>query len=357
MSTAQSKLNKLHKEIRVAQKHRALARFTNLNSMFGNDWAIFFGLIGGRMTGKSYSCAEFICRQKKKYGDDVKVYWMRIADTSIKELLRNKADKMIDPDLKRKYHLNLTTKGYEVYNNNKIFISAYPLASFGKLKGVGFFDKDFKGRYIIVLDEFQLEIGEKRTSFDILYNFIGMCENLVRTTKNNIKVLLCGNTLEEASTVMKAFNFLPEKFGRFYLHSKRCVIDNIEPTEEYLKDRMGSIASLLGGDSLSNYCNELKKDTKLIDKSRRIKPTLIIQFTKDESNWYTVWDGDIIAKYKGEHLDEGCKIAMRPYLGIYFNTERRQMVFDRYDVQSWRFNNLITQAYFEGEMKLLKANR
>ena len=130
-----------------------------------------------------------------------------------------------------------------------------PLSQFAKLKGVGFYDKDFKGYYNIVLDEFQLEQGERRTSFDILYNFIGMCENLVRTTKKKVRVFLVGNTLEEASTILKAFNFLPEKFGRFKLKSKRCIIDNLEPTEEYLDDRKGSIADILGGDSMSNYTN------------------------------------------------------------------------------------------------------
>ena len=122
-----------------------------------------------------------------------------------------------------------------------------PLSQFAKLKGVGFYDKDFEGQYNIILDEFQLEEGERRTSFDILYNFIGMCENIVRTTKKHIRVILMGNTLEEATTILKAFNFIPEKFGRFYLKSKKCVLDNIEPTEEYLQDREGSIAEILGG--------------------------------------------------------------------------------------------------------------
>ena len=216
--------------------------------------------------GKSYSVTERMCKLTKKYGDNVKCYWMRISETSTKQLLLNKADKLVDPDLKRKYDLELTTKGGNVYNRGKKFCEVYPLCSFGKLKGVGFFDKDFTGKYFIVLDEFQLEQGEKRTSFDILYNFIGMIENIARTTKNNIEVWLLGNTLEEASTILKAFNFLPEKFGRFYLKRKRCIIDNLEPSEAYIKDRKGSIADILGGGKMSNYTNMLVKDKSLLDR-------------------------------------------------------------------------------------------
>lgn len=223
---------------------------------------------------------------------------MRISETSTKALLANKASKLIDPDLQRIHDCDITQKANIVYNHGETFCEVYPLSQFGKLKGVGFYDKDFTGYYNIVLDEFQLEQGEKRTSFDILYNFIGMLENLVRTTKTKVRVFLLGNTLEEASTILKAFNFLPQGFGRFKLKSKRCVIDNIEPTEEYLKDRQGSIADILGGDEMSNYTNALKRDLSLIDTSRVHKITSLIKFGKQRSQWYCIWDGHIVKRYK-----------------------------------------------------------
>lgn len=339
-----------------AQKKRANARFYNLNSMLGNDWAMFYCIIGGRMTGKSYSLAEFLCRRKKLLGDMCKNYWMRISETSTKALLANKADKLVDPDLKRKYDLDLSTKGFEVYDHKKNFMTVIPLSQFGKLKGVGFYDKDFEGEYNIILDEFQLEIGEKRTSFDILYNFIGMCENIARTTKKKIRVFLVGNTLEEASSILKAFNFLPEKFGRFYLKSKRCVIDNLEPTEEYLNDRKGSIADILGGKNMSNYSNELTKDRTMICTDRCRKPTAIIKFQKDAGHWYTVWDGKIIRKWNREKLPEEKIFSMRPYLGNYYSTERRKMVIEFYDNKIWKFSNLIIQSYFQDELSTVRLS-
>lgn len=339
-------------QIARAQKKRALARFINLNSMNGNDWAIFRTILGGRMTGKSYSVTDRMCSLKRALGDNCKCYWMRISELSTRQLLCNKADKLVDPDLKRKYSLDLTTKGNMVFNHGKSFCEVYPLASFGKLKGVGFYDKDFKGKYFIVLDEFQLEQGERRTSFDILYNFIGMVENLARTTKDNIEIWLLGNTLEEASTILKAFDFLPEKFGRFYLKRKRCIIDNLEPTEEYLADRKGSVAQLLGGDNMSNYTNELTKDRKLIYKGKLEKPTCIIKFSKDTKDWYTLWDSKVIRRYKGQTCT--ATIAMAPYIDEFYNKEKVQMIVDLYNGQALYYSTLIDKSYFEDALRRLK---
>lgn len=333
----------------------ALARYYNLNSILGNDWAIFYVIVGGRKTGKSYSVTDFLCRQHMRLGENVKNYWMRISETSTKAMLANKANKLVDPDLYRKYDLELNTKGMDVYNKGKPFMTVAPLTAFGKLKGVGFYDKDFNGRYNIVLDEFQLEQGERRTSFDILYNFIGMCENLVRTTKTKVRVFLLGNTLEEASTILKAFNFLPEQFGRYYLRSKRCVIDNLEPTDEYLQDRAGSIADLLGGNEMSNYTNQLKKDRDLIYTGRVMKPTTIIKFSKNYADWFTMYDGKIIRRYKGEGVKKEICICMVPYLDGVYSTERKQSIFEMYDYQALKFDSLITQAYFKDALQRIRA--
>lgn len=353
-SKAEKELDKLFRAERRAQKRRAASRFYNLNSILGNDWAMFYCIIGGRMTGKSYALADYLCRRKKQLGDMCKNYWMRISETSTKALLANKADKLIDPDLKRKYDVDLSTKGFEVFNRGEPYMTVVPLSQFGKLKGVGFYDKDYEGEYNIILDEFQLEIGEKRTSFDILYNFIGMCENIARTTKKKIRVFLVGNTLEEASSILKAFNFLPEKFGRFYLKSKRCVIDNLEPTEDYLNDRKGSVADILGGDTMSNYTNELTKDRSMIERKRTKRPTAIIKFQKDCGHWYTVWDGHIIRKWNREQLSEGQIFCMRPYLGNYYSMERKKQVIMMYDNKGWKFANLIIQAYFQDELATVR---
>ena len=350
---SKEKRRELFENIR-AQNKRAQARFYNLSSALGNDWAIFYVIVGGRMTGKSYSVTDFLCAQKRRLKDNCRNYWMRISETSTKAMLADKCKGLVDPDLQRKYNLDLKTKGMYVYNHGQEFMTVTPLSMFGKLKGVGFYDKDYKGWYNLVLDEFQTEIGEKRTSFDILYNFIGMCENLVRTTKSRVRVFLLGNTLEEASTILKAFNFLPERFGRFYLRRKRCLIDNLEPTEEYLKDRQGSIADILGGGDMSNYTNALKKDTELIFKGRTSTPIGIIKFDKNTSGWYTLWEGNVVKKYNKEKLSVMYDFCMRPYLSSFYSKERKQTIIDLYDARALKFNSLITQSYFEGELSKVR---
>lgn len=338
-----------HKK-KVRKTSRWYAR--NLRSLVGNDWAMFYVILGGRMTGKSYSITDFLCNQKKKHGADVKNYWLRISETSTKALLANKANKLVDPDLVRKYDLELTTKGMDVFNRGEPFMTVLPLSGMAKMKGVAFYDKDFNGTYNIVLDEFQLEQGEKRTSFDILYNFIGMIENIIRTRKTKVRIFLVGNTLEEASTILKAFNFLPEKFGRFYLKRSKCIIDNLEPTQEYLKDRYGSAADILGGRGMSNYTNDLKKDLSQISRERKHKPRYVIYFTKDTSHKYIVWDNNIISRYKGQPVKN--IVAMRPYLGVPFTPEARQAVFDIFDAKGFMFDSLITMSYFQGDLQLLR---
>ena len=344
--------NKLKRDS-AKKKHIQSRWYTReLKSLLGNTWAMFYAILGGRMAGKSYALTDFLCNQKRKKGAMVKNYWLRISETSIKFMLANKAEKLVDPDLQRKYKLTLTTKGINVYNKGEMFMQCMPLSAMGKLKGVAFYDKDFQGEINIVLDEFMLEQGERRTSFDILYNFIGMCENIARTSKNKIRVLLVGNTLEEASSILKAFNFLPESFGRFYLTRKRCIIDNIEPTEEYIKDRKGSIADILGGNEMSNYTNEIRKDLSLISKDRLIKPQYLIKFGKTKDTQYLVWDNNIITRYKGQPVR--MVIAMRPYLDEFFNLERRNQVLEMFDSKAFKFNTLITLSYFQGDLQKLR---
>ena len=355
MNKTQQLLKKGRQEINRAQKKRSLARFYNVNSMCGNDWAIFRIIIGARMTGKSYSVTERMCKLKKKLGDNCKCYWLRISDLSTKQLLSNKASKLVDADLVRKYQLELTTKGNVVYNHGKTFAEVYPLSSFGKMKGIAFFDKDFKGKYFIALDEFQLEIGERRTSFDILYNFVGFIENIARTTKNNIELWLLGNNLQEASEILKAFDFIPQEYGRYYLKRKRCIIDYIEPSEDYLKDRKGSIADILGGSEMSNFTNEIEKDFRLISKEKLIKPQAIIKFGKNKDSWYTLWNSNLIKRYNGQNCPN--VIAMRPYISQLFSMERRQNIIDMYDMEAFKYATLVDKTYFESDLKKIRTTK
>lgn len=230
------------------------------------------------------------------------------------------------------------------------------LSTFYNDKGSGLFDKDFLNDpnmyYNICLDEMNRERNEKKT-FDIVYAFTNQLENLVRSTKTRIRVICIGNTLEEASDILCAFNFLPQEFGRFYLKKKRAVIEYIEPSEKYKTRRKGTIADILMPDA-STFTNRIEIDESLINKKRLFKPTFIIKFDKSKSSWYTLWDGSTISQYNGEQTRV---IAMRPYIDEKFNAEQRNMILQLFDARSLHFKNLISFKEFQKDLELLRPSR
>ena len=162
-----------------------------------------------------------------------------------------------------------------------------------------------------------------------------------------------GNTLEEASDILCAFNFIPESFGTFKLKKKRCVIQNIEPSEAYKKRRSGTIADILMPDA-STFTNKIDTDTTLITKKRLRQPSFIIKFSKRKTDWYTVWDSNVIRKYNGEKKPV---IAMRPYLDEPFSTEQQKNMILLFDQRCFVYNNLITFKQFQKEIELLKPRQ
>ena len=273
----------------------------------------------------------------------------------MKKMLANKAEKLVDPDIARKYNLKLTTKGNNVYDNGKKMATVLALSTFANDKGVALFDKDFLDvqdmAYHICLDEFQLE-KTQRSQGDIAYQFVQQMENLLRSTKQRVKIFLIGNTLEEASDILTLFNFIPEEFGRYKLKSKRAIIDYLPPSEAYIERRKGTVADLLMGNQ-SNFTNKIDFDMSLITKARLRKPTATIVF--DKKTKYTLWDNAVIAEYNGEFTKQ--QIAMRPYQDLIFNQALRDNVIALYDNRNFYFRNLITQKKFQKEIQIIKPRK
>lgn len=231
----------------------------------------------------------------------------------------------------------------------------YAISTFYNDKG-SIFDNEFLDdpnmRYNVAIDEFEREKGEKN-NFDILYSLVNQLENLLRSTKDRTKIFFLGNTLEEASDILCAFNFIPEDFGVFKLKSKRCVIHNIEPSEAYKQRRKGTIADILMP-TASTFTNKIDTDTTLINKKQLIAPSYIVKFTKDRKDWFTIWDSNIVCKYNGEKKPV---IAMRPYLDEVFNTDVQKNMILLFDTRSLQFRNLITFKQFQSQMELLKPRK
>lgn len=356
---------KNYMKIAKKRQEKKAAEWYSIRSLLGFSWALFYFMIGGREAGKSYATTEFFVGQWKKYGRPF--YWLRLTDTSQEKLLKNNAEKLIDPDLRRKYNLDLVVLGDGVYEvtkrdsdnkikEKKLMCRVLALSTFYNDKGSGLFDKDFlsdpKMFYNICLDEMNRELNERK-SFDILYAFANQLENLVRSTKQRVRVICIGNYLEEASDILCAFNFLPEKFGRYKLKSKRAVIDYIEPTETYLNRRKGTVADILMG-SASTFTNKIMTDTSLVSKKRLTKPTAVIKFTTREDNWFTIWDGHTIKRYNGERVPV---IAMRPYIDELFQSPLRDTVIQQFDTRSYLYKDLITFKLFQKNLELLKPRK
>ena len=221
------------------------------------------------------------------------------------------------------------------------------LSTFYNDKGVALYDNEYDLGYNICLDEMNREVNEKKT-FDINYAFVNQMENLVRSTKEKLRIVLIGNTLEEAGDILCSFNFIPEEFGRYKIRKKRAVIDYIPPTKAYLQRRKGTVADLLASDQ-STFTNKIEIDKTLVFKGRLRKPTKVIAFSKTEK--YTLWDSKVIKEYKKEKCDV---IPMRPYLDAVFSTENRDSIIALFHARAFYFRDLITQKKFKKAIELLK---
>lgn len=339
----------------------------NLRPVLGYSWAMFIALCGGREVGKSYAVMDFFVHQYKYKNRPFT--WLRLTEESQKKLLKNNASDFIDPDIRRRYNLDLLVIGDTIYEvtertepdkdgktqvkSKKRMARVLALSTFYSTKGVGLFDKDFLNDpdmyYNIALDEMNREKNEKRT-FDIVYAFVNQLENLVRSTKERLRIFLIGNTLEEASDILVAFSFLPEGFGVFKLKSKRAVIFNIPLSEKYKRRRKGTVADILTPEA-STFTNQIRMDNALVTKKPLKKPQYILKFTKEESDWFTVWEGSIIAMYNKENKPS---YAMTGYIDDIYVSKFVVDIFNKFHNRGFKFHNLITFKKFQKCLSLLK---
>lgn len=317
-------------------------------SIFGNTWAYFYILIGGREAGKSYDVMRCFLKQWKTKG--IPFTWLRLTEPSMKKMLQNNAAKLVDADLRRKFDLELTVKGNDVFDHGKRMATVLALSTFYSDKGVALYDKDYILGYNICLDEMNREKNERNT-FDIVYAFVNQMENLVRSKKQRLRIVLIGNYLEEASDILTCFNFIPEEFGRYKIRKKKAVMDYIKPSRQYLERRKDTVASILAPNE-STFTNRIEVDRSCVYKGRLRKPMCVIKFYKSKDSWFTLWDGHVVKRYNGEKVRT---IAMRKFLDEVFVTEARDTILALYDSKSLLYRDLITQKTFKKNLEMLKS--
>ena len=395
------KINKIIKKQRKSlEKQTYLTRaYYELRSLLSYWYMIFFILLGGRGAGKSFSVMQFFVDEF--VNKHIPFYWIRLTDKSTEALLKNNAEKLVDTPIRVRYGLDLQVVGTTVYNvkrnkDGKIIskekmCEVINLSTFYNQKGVAFYDFNFLNDpnmfYNICLDEMNREKGEKKT-FDICYAFVNQIENLVRETNYRIRIIMIGNTLEEASDIMCMFNFIPEEFKRYklvknkkmlckylneikfakttkqkteikkkyqdYDFGKRAIVEYMPLTEDYKSRRKNCVADILMGQA-STFTNKIKTDNTLVSKEKLIKPMCIIKFSKEPSDWFTLWNSNLIARWNKETLNN--VISMRKYNDEMFNLESQNNVIKLFDMRAFKFRDLMTFKTFQKNLEILKPQR
>ena len=372
-------LKSLEKQFRAENKFAKFEKmglYYTTRSLMGIKWWTYAWLVGARGRGKSFAAMDTILSYVKRYGrENVKVYWMRISDDSVKAMIQNQARKAIDAILVRKYKLKLSTRNYTVYNDGYPLIDFYPLVSAAKKgKGVAEYDPAFLNkrafkngkrirRYVfIVLDEFMMAEGvEKKSVGNPVAQFQIYMENILRDQERldypAVRVFGCANTVSECSDFLAQLaGFIPEEPGRFKLKRRHMIVDNIPNTQAYIDKRKKSYtADIMDFENDSNYTNILKRDIALLAKNVRLnKPSYVIKFSKQPNDWFTLWDDKIIRKWNGQSVKRENVIAMKRYLDEEYRQDMVRQVIEKYDSRFFMYSDLIRQSVFAAKLREIK---
>lgn len=373
MDDFEKTMNKI-KDAKMKKKRQSI--YYNCDSFwsyFNRQSNFRFGIIiGPRKCGKTYLVQEHFLRDWTRCHDNI-IYWYRLTEDQKKKMLANNAEKLFEPALYDKYlkrkGYTLKTNGDEVFacktdkdgralKKGRIKIAEVgALSTFYADKGLATYDFRFlrenaKRKYWIMVDEFQKELGE-RDQGDLAYQFINAIHNKVRNTKYRLRVLLMCNNLRESSDILSGcFNFMPIKYGLYKLHKKKAIIHYYKPEESYWKMMKNGVSDLLASDDDTTFTNEFKHDMELITKQRLKKPSYIIKFDNSKDNWFTVWDGNVIKKWKNQNIKQ--YIAMTRYSDMVFDKKAYNMIFDMFDNREFKFASLMDKTQFQMYLKKLK---
>ena len=324
-----------------------------IRAMLGNQWANWFVLGGARERGKTFTVQDYVLNcyfNPKSPLYHVPFYWMRLNDIAVKNMLMNNGAKMFEPILVRKYGLQgIKVRGDTVFLNDLPLCYVFGLSVAYNNKGAAIFDKNnFKGARIII-DEVALEKGQRRT-FDVVYNLKMQVESVVRSERKNVKIFMMMNNTEDCPELLAMFGFIPVEFGVYKLKRKHCVIDYIPNNKAYEARRKTALANEIDTGT-GNFTNKIERDLAQLYKKRRIKPSYIVKFAKDKSEWFTVWDDKIVAPYAGEKVRA---IAMKRYIDDVFDTQLRDSVIEMEDVRYYYYTSILTQSLFRKSMEAIK---
>ncbi len=374
------------RKVREAKNNARVMKSEYLSSrpMMGYDKRyVHFIFAGARGRGKSVLALDAPIASCKKYGyENNKIFFFRLADLSIKALLQNKAANLIDPLLVNRYKMDISRKGNTVYDHGKKLLEVYSLASAAKMKGQALYDADYLNhrppdtktgkpvkRFIwLILDEFQIAEGleNKGAASKSTAKLWKMYTEIIARDQQflnypAIRCIYLANTVAECSTFtseMWGFYMPPGDFKIKKCPRKNAVFFNVPNSDKYIQKRKNSImGSITDFENDSNYSNQIAMDMTMIKpkKTRLIKVTYLIKFTKDPADWFCLYDGKYLRKYRGESVSKDRLIPMRRHIDEVFTVETVNDIFERYDVKAFMYADVISMACFKARMTEIKA--
>lgn len=363
---------------RQAKKRAKMGLYLNTNHIFSYQGITDFIYTAVRGIGKSVISVETAIILKRKYGyENVKCFYFRLTDQSIKAMLANKAAKAIDPYLIAKYDLEITCKNNVVYDHGKSLIEFYPLVSAGsKGKGVNLYDCNFfeeykktkKKRFVVTIwDEFLMAEGvEKRSIGDPVSQYKIYKEAILRDAEvipdyTAVYNFLLANNVSECAAVTGAlYNYIPNpnNHKRVKLTRKRAMFWNVPITEAYLNKRKNSYnANIMDYENDPNYAN-IEKDLSMVKskKTRIHRVSMLLKFDKfDKKKWFCLYDGRYIRQYRNETLSKNIMFPMKRYMDERYSQDFVNMIFERFDANGFMYADLMSMALFTAQLKLIKA--
>ena len=352
-TSIRKRLKDLHNEKQRKKELYEAKEWYTIRALLGNQWANWFIMAGARERGKTFSVQDFVLNcffnpKSKLY--HVPFYWMRLNDIAIKNMLMNNAAKMFEPLLVRKYSLqDVKVKGDSIFIGKLLLCRVYGLSNAYNNKGAAIFDAStFKGCNIII-DEVALEKGQRKT-FDVVYNLKMQIENIVRSERENVKVFMMLNNTEDCPELMAMFGFIPIEFGVYKLKRKHCVVDYIPNNKAYDERRKKALANEIDTGT-GNFTNKVARDLKLLYKGRLTKPVMIVKYSKDQTDWFTIWEGNVICPYNGEKKES---VAMKRYIDDTFIPSLRDSIIEQEDVRAFKYKDILTQSLWRKNMEIIK---
>ena len=197
---------------------------------------------------------------------------------------------------------------------------------------------------------------EKRSVGDPVAQFKIYMEAIFRDQErldyDAVRVFYLANVVSECASVTgRLFNFIPKPgdFGIKKLTRKHCVVWNVPNSKEYIEKRKKSYTSdIMDYEDDPNYTNIVKRDLESImpKKHRLLKVTAVIMFSKYPADWFCIYDGRYISRYRNETVKQGIYLPMLRHLDKTFNPDIVNNIFEMYDARYFIYKDIMSQASF-----------